>query len=196
MGDTRTATELAVDETYWMVGDYDNIPAMSRCRLFGDADDPTTCGGNEFGNVYVVMEGPDGDWEASGYVKREDLATTEELIAAVRAYRPPVEVRNVYVTSASDGAVAACAILADVRRPQISVVRDRDVTPSDMRVDRIMLREELRQVCRQSKPPGLSLMEHFGAGGDLADYEEFEILKRELSQSLGAPMEIDEWMVR
>jgi hypothetical protein len=196
MSDTRTVTELVAHERYWMVGEYDNIPTMSVCLLYGDADAPETCGGDKFGNVYVVVEGREGDWEASGYVKRKDLASTEELLAALEAYRPSVEVRNVYVTSASDGAVAACAILADARRPQISVVRDRDVTPSAMTVDRIMLREELRQVCRQAKPPGLSLMAHFVAGGDLADHDEFEILKRELSQSLGRPMEIDEWMVR
>ncbi|WP_327211403.1 hypothetical protein [Rhizobium leguminosarum] len=195
MNTSRTVTELAVDETYWMVGDYFNMPKMSVCRLYGDADDPETCGGDQFGNVYVVIEGPDA-WEASGYVKKEDLASTEELLAALHAYRPPSAETKMLVTCASDGAVAACSVLGTIHRPQMSVVRDRDLAPPGMMVDRLMLRDEFRQVCKQVRRPGFPVSELFATGADLANGKEFADLKRELAEAFGIPMEIDEWMVR
>jgi hypothetical protein len=83
---SRATSELALDRDYWMIGEYENMPVMSVCRLYGDSDDPGTVRGDEDGNVYVFIDGPDG-WEASGYVKREDLASTEELLEALRVYR-------------------------------------------------------------------------------------------------------------
>jgi hypothetical protein len=195
MSDTRTVTELVAHETYWMVGEYDHMPKMSICTLYGDADDPETCGGDEFGNVYVVIEGADG-WEASGYVKKEDLASTEELLAALHAYRPIYEEAKMLVTCASDGAVAACSVLASIHHPQMSVVRDRDIAPTGMMVDRFMLRNEFRHVCKQARRPSLPITELFASGADLSGGKEFADLKRELSQAFGIPVEIDEWMVR
>lgn len=194
MSTVKIETKLVVDENYWMVGEYFNMPQMSLCRLYGDADDPETCGGDADGNVYVVVEGPDG-WEASGYVKKSDLASSEELLAALAAYRPhPGPVASVLVTSASDGAVATCKVFANRRRPQMSVVRDRDLTPEAMTVDRLALREEFRDVARDVGIAGI--VGRFADGGELADFSEFQSFKRSLSRSFGICVEIDEWMVR
>lgn len=85
-GGSSISTELVAGQTYWMIGEYDNIPVMSQCLLYGDAEDPETVGGDESGNVYVVIEGAEG-WDASGYVKREHLAGTDELLAGIRKAR-------------------------------------------------------------------------------------------------------------
>jgi hypothetical protein len=194
----RPVTTLIEDgEEYWIVGgDYDYMGLGSRCRVHGDPADPDLWHGENGELVYVVIEGAE-EWEASGYVERRHLASTEELVAALAHYRRTYsEGEKIPVIGLSDGLVAACAVLRGNGRAQMTAVANRDLAPDGMVIDKTALRDEFREVCRAIPADGRPLSAAFGAGKMLAGSDDFAMFKAELVEAFGIPMEIEEWIVR
>lgn len=198
VGTGRVTTVLEAEKEYWLLSDdYEFMPRMSLLRVHGDPDDEDAWTGELGDQVYVVLEGRDGEWAAAGYVNRRDLVGTEELVAAVEAYRfASRKGEKIPVSGLSDGMVDACAVLKSVSRPQMTVASHRDMTPEDMLLDADELRAEFREVCIGLASPDRSLCTAFAAGTTFYSCDDFEKFKAELAGAFGIPMEIDQWVAR
>lgn len=198
VGTGRVTTVLEAEKEYWLLSDdYEFMPRMSLLRVHGDPDDEDAWTGELGDQVYVVLEGRDGEWAAAGYVNRRDLVGTEELVAAVEAYRfASTKGDKVPVSTLSDGMVEACDVLKSISRPQMTVASHRDMAPEDMMLDADELRIEFRDVCRGLASPDRPLCSAFADGATFYSGDDFEQFKAELAAAFGIPMEIDQWVAR